>query len=208
MYMKPRSTLSKFLADTKGSLSVEAVFAVPLLMLGIIATFTFFDVFKTQNATYRANYTVSDMLSRQTDMIDADYLAGMYKVFKYMTRASNSNSWMRVSVVTCTSKCADPDRVLQWDWSHGMNGSIDLTPADLPAYESIIPKFAFGDRLILVETQQDYSPPFPHFFTAFGVQNLQSEVVTRPRFAPQLLYDTGSTETGYVAGDDSPPGGA
>ena len=183
-----RSFLRK---DEHGSLSVEAVFAFPMLFWAATATFTFFDAFKAQNTSYRANYVISDMLSRETAAIDINYLNGLHKVFRYMTHTGVENSWIRVSEVTCTANCSDENtRVLQWYWSKGVNGARDLDSADLTFYRSKIPLMAYGDHLILVETSREYRPPFAAALTSFAARNIVSHVVTRPRFAPKLECPT------------------
>ncbi|MEE9428012.1 MAG: hypothetical protein V3V25_07685 [Paracoccaceae bacterium] len=198
-----RKIFHRFGKDQKGSMAVEAVLAVPMLFWAATATFTFYDAFKAQNATFRANYTISDMLSRQTQAIDLNYLNGLHSVFRYMTHTRNEATWIRISVVTCESSCADePNRVLAWDWSHGANGARDLDDTDLLYYESKIPLMATGNRLILVETSRHYNPPFANFLVSFAERDLASHVVTRPRFAPQLCWETCATNTGGSDGDD------
>ncbi len=178
-----------FSRDEKGSLSIEAVFAFPMLFWAATATFTFFDAYKAQNTSYRANYTISDMLSRETDPVDQNYLDGLHKVFRYMTHSGPENTWIRVSVIRCTANCADQDnRQLEWVWSHSANGARSLTADDMTFYFDKIPLMAFGDRLIFVETSRQYSPPFANALVSFAERNLVSHVVTRPRFAPQLLW--------------------
>ena len=66
-----------FRRSEEGSLSVETIFAIPMLVWAITATFVFWDAFKTLNVSQKATYTVADMLSRETQTIDADYLTGM-----------------------------------------------------------------------------------------------------------------------------------
>ena len=191
-----------FRDETRGSLSVEAVFAFPLLLWATTATYTFFDVYKAQNGTYRANYTISDMLSRETAIIDDAYMTGLFKVFRYMTKADQNDSWIRVSVVECISDCSQPNRELSWNWSNGVNGARNLGSSDLEFYDTIIPLFPVGDRLILVETSMDYKPPFSLALTSFAERPLVSHVVTRPRFAPQLCFND-SCDDNYVYDGDS-----
>ncbi len=175
--------------DEGGSLSIEAVFAFPMLFWAATATFTFFDAYKAQNTSYRANYTISDMLSRETDPVNQAYLDGLHKVFRYMTHSGPETTWIRVSVVRCKSNCnSQTTRQLEWVWSKGTNGARSLTANDIDFYQDQIPLMAFGDQLIFVETSRQYSPPFANGLVSFAERNLVSHVVTRPRFAPQLLW--------------------
>jgi len=180
----------KFRSEQSGSMSVEAVFAFPMLLWAATATFTFFDAYKAQNATYRANYTISDMLSRETNAVNANYMNGLFKVFRFMTLADANDSWIRVSELQCVSNCTnEEERVLNFEWSHGVNGARNLTNADFDFYASKIPLLAQGDRLVLVETSMNYQPPFAKSLVSFPERDLVSHVVTRPRFAPQIIWD-------------------
>lgn len=193
----------QFRSEQNGSLSVEAVFAFPLLLWAATASYTFFDAYKAQNASYRANYTISDILSRETESVDSAYLEGLLRVFRFMTSGDASTTWIRVSVVQCTANCTDEaNRVLEFDWSHGANGARSLTAIDFNHYGSKIPLFPIGDKLILVETSLDYKPPFSNALVSFPERKLVSHVVTRPRFGPQLLW-AGSGSGGSVVPDSA-----
>ena len=202
-----KRTLYKFGFEQTGSLSVEAVFAFPMLAWAATATYTFFDAYKAQNASYRANYTISDMLSRETVDINIDYLNGLLKVFRYMTYGHEDGSWIRVSVVKCNSNCADQNtRDLEFEWSKGASGARDLEEIDFLHYGDLIPLMPTGDQLILVETSIDYKPPFANSLVSFPERKLVSHVVTRPRFGPQLGWDSEyvSTDDGHDDGSSDP----
>ena len=193
-----------FLRESKGSLSVEAVLAIPMLFWAATATFTFYDAFKTQYMSYRANYTISDMLSRKTDGVDQAYLDGIHSVFRYMTNSNTEATWLRVSVVTCTSACDDEvNRVLEFDWSHGANGAGDLDNNDMVSVRNEIPLMATGNRVIFVQTLRHYVPPFANYLVSFIEGDMFSRVVTRPRFAPQLCWETCANSGGTDASEEA-----
>ena len=197
-----RNRKRSFTDEQEGSISVEAVFAFPMLFWAATALFTFFDAYKVQNTSYRANYTISDMLSRQTDPIDQNYINGLHQVFRYMTHTGPENSWIRVSAVKCTSNCGDEDlRHLEFSWSKGANGARSLTAADIPFYKDKIPLMAFGDSLIFVETSRFYNPPFASALVSFAERNLVSHVATRPRFVNQVCWETCVTNNGPGSND-------
>lgn len=204
MFSNLESKWRNFASETRGSMSVEAVLAFPLLLWAMTATYTFFDVYKVQNTTYRANYTISDMLSRKTDAVNADYTDGLYKVFQYMTKVDPASSWIRVSVINCLDDCGTDDRVLEFDWSQGVNGALGRVDDDLLTMVDIIPIFSKGDRLILVETSSDYEPPFSAALTSFAARTIKTNVSTRPRFAPQLVWE--GPGSGLDDAEDSPEG--
>ena len=184
-----KSKFRRIRRDERGSLSVEAVLVLPLLFWAIIATFTFFHAYKAQNATFRANYTISDILSRQTDEIGTDFLRGMHNVFQFMTLAKTDGTWIRVSVVQCKQDCETEDRVLDMVWSHGTNGARSMSNADFEHWESLVPWLPKGDSMIVVETSMQYKPPFENFLVSFPERALVSHSVTRPRFVPQLVWE-------------------
>jgi Flp pilus assembly protein TadG len=66
--MTPR----RFLKSENGSYSVEAVIIFPILLWALGATFVFWDVYKLRNNAAAGTYTVADLVSRQTDAIDAE----------------------------------------------------------------------------------------------------------------------------------------
>lgn len=193
-----------FRSDQKGSLSIEAIFAFPLLLWAATATYTFFDAYKAQNASFRANYTISDMLSRETESIDTAYMNGLEKVFRYMTGADETGTWIRISQVQCIADCSDGEqRTLRLEWSHASSGASGLTSADFEFYNAEIPLLAQADRLVLVETSMLYKPPFAQSMVNFAERDLVSQVITRPRFASQIVWDdTGYDPSGGGSHDD------
>ena len=47
---------------------------------------------------------------------------------------------------------------------------------------------AEGERVIIVETSTEYTPPFSQNLTGIGGRTFVDIVMTRPRFAPQLCW--------------------
>ena len=174
----------RFRHDETGSLSIEAVFALPILVWAIIATFVFWDAFKTLNISQKATYTVADMLSRETDPIDDDYIAAMHEMFDFLAGSAGANA-IRVTVVT---KVSDPNsgaEEVQLVWSEGAG----IAPyADLALIEARLPEMAVGEQLIVVESEQEWQPDFAVGLAAYRFREV---ALARPRFAPQLVWDDG-----------------
>lgn len=189
-----RRAVLGFGRDERASLSVEGALIAPLLFWAFMATFTYFDVFRVKNVALKANYAVSDLLSRETNVIDENYLIGVKNLYRYLTR-SNSKSWVRVTVVHCADGCAvnggdnSGERVLVADWSRATDGKPTFSNADINDHlDEIIPLMATGERVIIVETTMDYTPPFSKSITGIGEQSFTDIVMTRPRFANQLCF--------------------
>ena len=178
--------LRRFRTSEKGSLSVETVLAVPMLAWAIMATFVFWDGFKTLNVSQKATYTIADLLSRETQTVDADYLLGMHEVYDYLANAAGDNA-IRVTVVELFEDSAGnefPDLV----WSQGVGGIAGYT--DIDTLEDRLPILSLGEQIIIVESEQDWSPAF-----SVGLGTLyrfRDVAISRPRFAPEVVWDASS----------------
>ena len=184
-----RTRLTAFWREDEGSLSVEAVMILPLLLWAFLATFTFFDVYRSKNLALKANYAVSDLLSREIQPIDMNYLLGIEDVYAYLTQGGDP-AWVRVTVVYCTEDCdSQTDRVLKRDWSKATDGVSTHTNTIIQdSYGDVIPMIAEGERVIMVETMAGYEPPFSVYLTGIEARDMNDIVMTRPRFAPQLCW--------------------
>lgn len=182
-----RKPLQRFARDEQASVLVEFVLIMPPLMAFFVGMLVYFDAYVAKDVNLKAAYTVADMLSRESDPVDATYLEGLDDVFDYLTAGSGTNGMIRVTLVRCTDEClsSDKPRVLAADWSYGTDTMEALSDADLAAYDSVIPVMPLGERVILMETFTDYTPSFNVGIPQTDFDNI---VVTRPRFAPQICF--------------------
>ncbi len=185
--------LLRFRRHERGTLSVETAMIFPLLMFSYVGIYTFFDAFRTQNINVRASYTVADMLSRETNMLDTDYLEGLNKILRLLTR-SDYDTILRVTVVTFNindkDNPNDDEYELVWSQVDGGDGATikpytDQTLSDL---EPQIPIMDHGDVNIVVETWSGFIPIFK--FTGVEPYYFEHLVVSRPRFGPQLCWES------------------
>jgi len=173
--------IRKFLTGTRGSMTVEAALILPLLFWALLATLVFFDAFRQQNIAMKASYTLSDMISRETDSLTPDDIDGLNGVFDYLT-FSNHPSWIRVTSIRWDQN----DNRFEVNWSHATKDHDALTTATLQDRKEIIPAMAVGDSVVLLETYMIYEPIFRVGLDASWTANA---VVTRPRFASQVVFD-------------------
>ncbi len=173
--------LRLFRQDVKGTLSVETVIIFPMLGWAYIAMFIYFDAFKAQTINLKAAYTISDLLSREINPVNMDYLNGMNKVYDYLTYSSDP-TWIRVTVV----KWSNDDNAFHVQWSKATKSRPSITDDTIALISNQIPTMPESDSVIVVETNMTYEPAFNVGLSSFSMKNL---VVTRPRFAPQLLWD-------------------
>lgn len=126
------------------------------------------------------------MVSRETLPLSDNYFEGMTDIFDYMA-PSPDGSVLRVSMVKCTENCdSDAHRQLELCWSWAGSGKTSLTNEDLAnGFDELVPIMPKGDTVIMAETFMVYEPAFE---VGLGTINFDNVVLTRPRFAPQLLY--------------------
>lgn len=178
----------RFARDEDGGLSIEAVFALPMLVWAITATFVFWDAFKTMNVSQKATYTVADMLSREVAPINDNYMTSIHEIYDFLSGDAGANA-IRVSVVTFTTNPTTNVDELQLVWSEGVN-----VPgyADLSIIEDRLPTLSLGEQIIVVETEQEWSPAFAVGLASYRFREV---ALARPRFSPQLVWDNATVPT-------------
>jgi hypothetical protein len=174
--------LRRFSRSERGSFSVETVMIFPLLIFAYVGIFTFFDAFRALNLNIRSSYTIGDMLSRETNPVGPDYIEGLNKI-QALLSGSEYETILRVTVIRYDG---DDDEIeLVWSAVDGGTGKHikKLKKNTLDEIEAQVPKMSHGDVNIVVETWSGFTP-------AFGIESYYFEhlVVTRPRFAPQLVW--------------------
>jgi len=175
--------LRRFFRDETGVLSTEAALILPLLMWAYLGLFTMFDAFRMQNINVRAAYTISDMLSRETEDVTPAFLAGLNDIFALLIR-SQYPTVMRVTVVRYDE--ANDDLILVWSHVDGGNGTKGpITEATMDEFDDRIPVMANAATGIVVETWGGFVPMLN---VGIDAQYFENFVVTRPRFAPQLKW--------------------
>lgn len=171
----------RFARDAKGSVTVESVFFLPILIWVVLLTFVLYDVFRNENTNAKAAYAVADVLSRQVQPVDAAYLDGLGQVYARLARARHP-TFLRTSSVDF-----DVDaNAYRLRWSYGTNGAEPLTAERLQQIAHRLPVLSPGETVILVETMLDYEPPLDF---GIGQRRLSHIIPTRPRFAPRLLFN-------------------
>ncbi|MEM6387218.1 MAG: hypothetical protein AAF718_13390 [Pseudomonadota bacterium] len=182
--MKQKFT-SRFFKNEKGSLSVEACFAVPLLAWAITATFVFFDAFRTLNVSQKATYTIADMISREdTRPIDDNYIDALYETYTYLAGQSGHPSALRITTVVMDVDPVTGDPILTLEESRGVKYDPMNNIDDIRAR---LPDIAPGDQMIIVESVQQW---LPAFFVGLTAYNFREVALARPRFAPRVCWDT------------------
>ena len=170
----------RFARDTRGSMSVEFVIIVPILFWAFMAVFVYFDGFRQSAQNLKAAYAIADMISRETEAINDDYIDSMEKVLQLMTRSDTPLKLM----VTVVRWDEDDDRYYV-DWSESRDYGMVRSNSNISDIAAKLPMMPDNERVILVETVATYEPPFD---VGVGDRTLENFVFTRPRFAPQVVW--------------------
>lgn len=173
-YFKTR--LAAFASDTRGYINVEAIIVLPVLLALFGVGWVFFDAFRQQNVSQKANYAISDILSRQTDYIDDGFIDSTYNLFQTLTRTNASEGTLRVSLVEYDG--AEDAWTIVWSQTRTGSGTLEATDPD--ALETRLPPVVDGDQLFVVETVDRYDPALQVGLNGFDITTFS---FTRPRYA-------------------------
>lgn len=179
--------LKKFARTERGTVSLEAVLAFPMLIWILTAMFVFYDAFKTYNVSQKAAYSIGDMLSREEfKEIDCTYMSRMADLYDWLAHSEGDNRIV-VSVIEREFNSVTLQEETRLYWSRHADCTIAHT--DLSDIEDRLPGLALGEQLILVEGYQAWEPAFNVGLPGF---TFYQTAVQRPRFAPKLEWDASS----------------
>ena len=176
-----RTKNSRFSKEEDGSAALEASFMIPLMFFVVLSMFTIFDAFRQYAMHQKAAYTLGDMISRETLPIDASYLSGAHALFDELTR-DPQESTIRVSVV----RYDENNDIFKLDWSQTQGYATALSNHSVRNWTDRLPVMVHNERMIVVETFANYATPFN---TGLGEREITNFIFTRPRYAPQVLWE-------------------
>jgi len=184
--MEPMSFCSirdEVLRDERGSISIEFVIVMPLLLFLAISGLGFWDAFQSKSKAAKIAYAVSDIMSRY-DVVDDTDMAYLYSVQDKMLSPDLDRRSLRISSI-----CFENGnyRVL-WSYTASSNdipGPDALEDVEIPV--EILPTMAPQDSIILTETEARWQP---HLNVGVGSRTWRSELVSRPRFVKIIPHTT------------------
>ena len=207
--------VSRFIRDTKGDASLEAIIILPALLVIFAISWLYFDVMRQQAISQKANYTIGDIISRETEILDEAYIDNARNLLFHLAQAQGDDVDLRISVVQYNKKgtgvsAGNADYDLVWSVARGDWSA--LTDGDMTNYRPLLPILAVGDQTIIVETRDWYQPLVHLANDGFDIATYS---FTRPRFASQVIFEganDGSGKTwqnnGWGNGDQDAPGGS
>lgn len=174
--------LRRFAGDERGNVALEVLIWLPFILFLLAATFSLHDAFRYKALNVKAAYTISDALSRETDPIDNAYLDGMVELLDFLVRPASGSS-LRVTLVRYNGNTD----TYETEWSKTRGRLEELETADLASMHEKLPDMLHNERVIVVETETDYDPPFS-FDGLTGEGLFYNYGFTRPRFAPKIVW--------------------
>jgi hypothetical protein len=194
------SFLKAFRDDEQGSMAIELLLVVPILLWVFLSTFVYFDVYRVETNAVRATITLAEMFSRE-DSVNNTYLDSAESVLQTLTFEEVGPDF-RVTVYTYNA--TDDEFRVVWSDTRGADiteALLDADLADLRA-EGRLPPMDNFDQNIYIETRTEYDAPFNIGLGPFTVTNLEdltftNDMIIRPR-GVRLCFeeDDGTTVCG------------
>lgn len=187
MQLRFRRRLRDFSGDNRGTVLVEFLFLLPLMIWGFIALVVYWDVFRTINVTQKAAYSIADLMSRQV-IVKQQFLDGLDDVLAFLTPGTPA-SRLRITSMRFdagpTAATTDDQYVLIFSHTSSATLAPKYTQVQLQALKPVIPIMDNLDSVIIVETWVDYQPDFDvgvlNMAPGLANQTFTQFIVTRPR---------------------------
>ena len=173
---KPGSTFRHWMGDEYGSVTIEFMLWLPILAFWLVISAIFFDAYKARSDAMKTAQTLSDIMSRQTEVSDA-YIGDLYLLQGKLLARAPAGTRMRISSIQYK------DEEYQVQWSRALGGGDPLatgTGDDNELAQDIFPRMAELDSVILTELYVPYMP-FSDW-AAMKVTQWSFTVISRPRF--------------------------
>ncbi|MGL5008759.1 MAG: hypothetical protein ACRC6I_02665 [Paracoccaceae bacterium] len=155
--------------DERGSIVLETVVMLPLLLWGLLAMVVYWDAFRAINRLDKATYSLADTLSRQQAAVPVATVDRWDDFVRYMM---NNQHTVEVRVTSYRWVQANNRFEVLWSRSPG-NARAQLTTASIQALSNRLPMMASEEYGVLTETWVQYTPPLSvPFMTAVQVESM------------------------------------
>ena len=173
--------LRQFRSEERGSVTIETAIIFPAIFMVILALFSAFHTFQVYAVNQKAAYTIADMVSRETNPIDVDYLHGTRELLRYMANANIDDVSVRVTLVYYDAET----NTYAYDWSAQQGNVLAVNSEEVAAWNAYLPKLLDQERIIVVETFHYFDPPYDTGLLARTISNF---TFTKPRYAAQVPW--------------------
>ncbi|MGX0975509.1 hypothetical protein ACSSVY_001211 [Roseovarius sp. MBR-51] len=189
MGMRPAlNFLRRFWQRECGTVAMETVVMFPFLFMGLTFSYEYYEMFRYQSVREKATYTVADMLSRETAVVNATYMNNVKVLFDLITNDTGANQ-VRVTVVRYHFDADNSidEFELRWSEVRGTGSLNPLSDDDVRNAHATLPNMIDGQEIILVETLSEYDPVVTTGLSA-GTE-IKTRMFVPLRFAAQLCYE-------------------
>lgn len=189
--------IRRFRDQEDGLVLTEFLILLPLLVWTFVALFVYWDAFRTINQAQKAAYSVSDLISRQSE-VDSTFVSGMQTVTEYLL---NDSPNVKLRITSVKYKESDNKLYVLFSRSPGNKmPALTNTTVNTSAFRARIPIMANQDSVVIVETEVDYHPgKYNHtrdgangvrysFDVGIPDSTFRNFVVTRPRYYLQVCF--------------------
>jgi Flp pilus assembly protein TadG len=186
--MRFRNRIKAFGREEGGSIVLETVVMLPLLIWALLAMVVYWDAFRSVNRLDKATFALSDTLSRLQAPVPNVTVNRWDDFVSYMM---NNQHTAQVRVTSYKWVPANNRFEVLWSRSPG-NLRPQLTTATLQTLAPRIPMMASNQYGILTETWVAYEPPLAvPFMGAVQIQNMTMEkfMPTPTRFGNPLCVE-------------------
>lgn len=159
-----------FQQDEDGSMAVELVMVVPIMVWALLSTFVYFDAYRVESNAHRAALTIADMYSRETTEVSPAYLEATHALLKSLTFEEANPDYRITSYYY--DEPAGRYRVV-WSRHRGYGQIYNDTRFKALQDANRLPILANQDRSLLLETRVQYDPPFSIGLGPFTVTDMQ-----------------------------------
>ncbi len=174
-----KKLLGNFKRNERGVITLEMILMMPLMVLWIVGSNSFFDAFKTYLRASKATYTAVDLISRQST-VGPTFITNVGTVFDSIVDADGANSGVVVSSIRMWNDA------LQIEWSRNANGSPGMTDeAEIPM--AYMPNLRNGEAIVLIQTSVPFVPI--HSWGNLTAKTFTNTVAVTPRFDVLVSYD-------------------
>lgn len=174
-----RNGLADWSRDERGTLTIEFIVWLPLLLFWFVISASYFQVHKSRNDAQNVAHTLTDIMSRQVE-VNNEFFDELYQLQDVLLPNAPAGATVRVTSI----KYDEANARYVVLWSHARGG-----PEAYPAGEissTIFPEMANGDTIILLELTVPYTA-FTNW-DGIGDRTWSFTLFTRPRFVSAIPY--------------------
>ena len=175
-----------FLKNSRGVAAVEFALILPIFILLVFGAYGMFIMLQQNNRIDRASAMVSDLISREIEIDNAD-VDRFFDVSKALIGPLADDDSYKITLTSVFNEfdsAGDEDLSINWSTSNITNEKLTLE--DLEGLT--LPSVAEGDSIIIVTAEVGYRPTFLDGIVSDSL-TFESIAVKRPRFVPLITLN-------------------